>query len=178
MQGAGVQGLKGEGVGAGEPRQRRPPRQLSTIALKIKTREPSLLSEVDSVALSDTMYSQISFRNTTRRCTSRPQSLHRRRAHSKCSSLCTRTAAYTIYTNHNIYNLSEVYNWQFKMQNLQFWLVAQYTIWAFCQNCFETPLPMVQEDHDATPHFAAVKAFTDGALAKSFYHFYLELYYT
>ena len=25
---------------------------------------------------------------------------------------------------------------------------------------------MVQEDHDATPHFAAVKAFTDEALAK------------
>ena len=36
----------------------------------------------------------------------------------------------------------------------------------------DTFVRMVQEDHDATPHFAAVKAFTDGALAKPFYHFY------
>ena len=27
---------------------------------------------------------------------------------------------------------------------------------------------MVQEDHDATPHFAVVKAFTDGVFAESF----------
>ena len=35
---------------------------------------------------------------------------------------------------------------------------------------------MVQEDYDATPHFAAVKAFTDGAFDKLFYDFYIEFY--
>ena len=35
---------------------------------------------------------------------------------------------------------------------------------------------MVQEDHDAKPHFAAVKAFTDGAFVKFFYDLYSEFY--